>query len=340
MSERGVAVVGAGYWGKNLVRAFSSLGRLRAVCDSNPDALARAQRAVPGVRVVSDLDALWSDDGIGAVAIASPARLHAEQALAAIRAGRDVFVEKPMALRAEDARTVREAAAAGGRILMVGHLMLYHAGVQRLMQMVRDGELGRIYYLYALRVNLGKLRKDENALWSFGPHDLAIILELVGREPETVAARGEGYLQSGVEDVVFVNLRFPDGIMAQVQLSWLDPRKERRLTVVGSRRMAVLDDTQPAEVLRIYDKGFDRPPEYATYGEFLTLRDGDIHVPRINLKEPLLEECSHFLHCIDERAEPRTSGAHGERIVRILEAAQRSLKSGGSPVHLDASSSR
>jgi predicted dehydrogenase len=332
--KSGVAVVGAGYWGKNLVRAFASLGRLRAVCDTDGAALERARGQAPGARMVGDLAEVLADGEIGAVVIASPARLHAEQALAALRAGKDVLVEKPMALDAASARAVRQAAEAGGRILMVGHLLLYHAGVTRLLELARSGDLGRIYYLYAQRVNLGRLRKDENALWSFGPHDLAVILELVGQDPESVAARGEGYLQDGVEDVVFVNLRFPDRTMAQVQLSWLDPRKERRLTVVGSRRMAVLDDTLPGEVLKIYDKGFDRPPDYASFGEFLTLRDGDVHIPRVDLREPLLEECAHFLLCIDTRSEPRTSGAHGERVVRILQAAQRSLESGGAPVRL------
>jgi predicted dehydrogenase len=330
----GVAVVGAGYWGKNLVRAFTSLGRLRAVCDPSPEALARAGRQAPSARPVADFADLLRDPEIGAVVLASPARLHASQALEALAAGKDVFVEKPMALSADDARAVRERAEANGRVVMVGHLMLYHAGVEHLLALARAGELGRIYYLYALRVNLGKLRTDENALWSFGPHDLAVILELVGHEPESVSARGECYLQERVEDVVFVNLHFPDRTMAQVQLSWLDPRKERRLTVVGSRRMAVLDDTAPHEVLRIYDKGFDRPPEYGSFGEFLTLRDGDVHIPRIDLKEPLLAECAHFVHCVDTRAEPRTSAAHGERVVRILEAAQQSLQAGGAPVHL------
>jgi predicted dehydrogenase len=336
VAEPGIAVVGAGYWGKNLVRAFASLGRLRAVCDASPEALARAGRQAPGARLVADFAGLLRDPDVGAFAIVSPARLHAEQALAALHAGKDVFVEKPMALSAADARAMRLCAEEHGRILMVGHLMLYHAGVERLLDLVRSGELGRIYYLYALRVNLGKLRADESALWSFGPHDLAVILELCGQEPETVAARGEGYLQEGVEDVVFVNLRFPDRTMAQVQLSWLDPRKERRLTVVGSRRMAVLDDTVPHEVLRIYDKGFDRPPEYGSFGEFLTLRDGDVHIPRVDLREPLLQECAHFLSCIDTRSEPRTSAAHGERVVRILQAAQRSLESGGAPVRLSS----
>ena len=335
MAEPGICVVGAGYWGKNLVRAFASLGRLRAVCDAGPEALARAGRQAPRARLVPDFGELLRDDSVGAVAIASPARLHAEQALAALAAGKDVFVEKPMALCAADARAMREAAATSGRVLMVGHLMLFHAGVEHLMGLVRSGDLGRIYYLYALRVNLGKLRTDENALWSFGPHDLSVILEMVGQDPESVSARGECYLQEKVEDVVFVNLRFPDRTMAQVQLSWLDPRKERRLTVVGSRRMAVLDDTVPHEVLKIYDKGFDRPPEYGSFGEFLTLRDGDVHIPRIDLREPLLEECAHFLHCVDTRAEPRSSATHGERVVRILEAAQRSLESGGAPIRLD-----
>src|SRR5262249_44664438 len=213
-----------------------------------------------------------------------------------------VRVEKPVALTVADAERITQAAAAAGqRTFMVGHLMLYHPAVHQLRELIRSGELGEIYYLYSLRVNLGRLRKDENALWSFAPHDVSMILDLVGELPVSVAARGQAYLMPPVEDVVFVNLAFGDGPgpqkMAQVQLSWLDPRKERRLTVVGSKKMVELDDVHPTEKLRIYDKGYDRPPEFTQYGEYLTVRHGDIHIPRLQMTEPLEAELAHFLGC-------------------------------------------
>ena len=214
---------------------------------------------------------------------------------------------------------------------MVGHLMLYHPAFLHLSSLVAAGALGRVYYLYALRVNLGRLRSDENALWSFAPHDLSMILSLVAAPPVSVAARGEAYLQPGVEDVVFVNLAFADRTMAQIQLSWLDPRKERRLTVVGSQKMVELDDGHPTEKLRIYDKGYDRPPEFTQYGEYLTLRQGDVHIPRIDMAEPLDLECRHFVDCVRSGAAPRSDGASALRVVELLEAATRSLRAGGQP---------
>jgi predicted dehydrogenase len=210
--------------------------------------------------------------------------------------------------------------------------MLYHAGYERLRQLVRAGEIGDVYYIYALRVNLGRIRHDENALWSFAPHDLSMILDLLEARPITVAARGQAYLQPGIEDVVFLNLAFADLKMAQVQLSWLDPRKERRLTVVGSRKMVEFDDGHPSEKLRIYDKGYDRPPEFTRWGEYLTVRQGDIHIPQLKMSEPLEAECAHFLHCVRTGARPRTDAGHGLEVVRVLEAAQASLRSGGQPV--------
>jgi len=204
--------------------------------------------------------------------------------------------------------------------------MLYHPAVERLRTMIEGGELGDIYYVYSLRVNLGRLRRDENALWSLAPHDISMILHLLGEAPNDVVARGECYLQPGVEDVVFVNLRFPDRKMAQIQLSWLDPRKERRLTVVGSRKMVEFDDAHPTEKLRIYDKGFDKPPAFAGFGDFLTLRQGDVHIPRVDMVEPLAAECQHFLDCIRSGQDPRSNADSGVQVVRVLAAAQASLR--------------
>jgi len=329
-----VAVAGAGYWGINHVRAFSRLSELVAICDPDPEALKRASALAPQARRVASLDEVLADREVEAVVLATPAVAHAAQAMAALAAGKHVLVEKPLSLNPDDAAALAQLARGSRTQLMVGHLMLYHPAYERLRQLVRSGELGDVYYLYALRVNLGRLRRDENALWSFGPHDLSMILDLCQSMPVTVAARGESYLQPGVEDVVFVNLRFADRKMAQVQLSWLDPRKERRLTVVGSKKMVELDDVHPTEKLRIYDKGYDRPPTFTQYGEFLTVRHGDIHIPKLDLAEPLEEECRHFLHCIVEGTPPRSGAEEGLQVVRVLDAAQRSLQSGGAPVNV------
>jgi predicted dehydrogenase len=328
--------VGAGTWGRNYVRNLQALpeSRLLWVCDASEEALARANRTAPGVRVSASLEEVLADGEVEAVVIATNAACHHAHTLAALRAGKHVLVEKPMATSTADAAEMVREAQASSRVLMVGHLMLYHPAVEQLRGIVARGELGRIYYMYALRVNLGRIRRDENALWSFAPHDLSVILELVQAQPETVSARGECYLQKEVEDVVFVNLQFADRTMAQIQLSWLDPHKERRLTIVGSRKMLVFDDSHATEKLRIYDKGFDRPPAFDTFGEYLSIRNGDIHLPHVDLAEPLTTECRHFLRCASEGARPRTSGEDGLQVVRILAAAEQSMRAGGTPVRL------
>ncbi len=333
-----VAVVGAGYWGINHVRTFARLPgcELHLVCDSDPKNLKRAKGLAPAARQTSDFAAVLADPTIDAVVLATPAVLHAEQSIAALRAGKHVLVEKPLALSVSDAMAVKAAADASGRVLMVGHLMLYHAAVLRLREMIQSGDIGELYYLYSLRVNLGKLRQDENAMWSLAPHDISIILYLLGRNPVSVAARGHAYLQPGVEDVVFLNLLFGDGKMAQIQVSWLDPRKERRLTVVGERRMVEFDDSHPTEKLRIYDKGFHRPPEFTQFGEFLTVRNGDIHIPHLDLPEPLNVECRHFIESIVAGTAPRTGAKEGLDVIRVLDAAGRSLKNQGVPVAIEA----
>jgi predicted dehydrogenase len=329
-----IAVIGAGYWGRNYVRTFASLpeAQLAWVCDLDAEARRRATRLAPAARVTDRLEEVLADDSVQAVAVVTNAAHHRAHAVAALRAGKHVLVEKPMSTSVADADEMVRLSEERQRVLMVGHLMLYHPAVERLREIADSGELGRIYYLFALRVNLGRIRSDENALWSFAPHDLSIILHLLRGEPETVWARGECYLQQGIEDVVFVNLQFADRTMAQIQLSWLDPRKERRLTVVGSRKMVVFDDGHATEKLRIYDKGFDRPPEYDSYSDYLSLRDGDIHIPHLDLAEPLAVECRHFLRCVAERAAPRTGARDGLAVVRILAAAERSMRAGGAPV--------
>jgi predicted dehydrogenase len=331
-----VAIMGTGAWGINHVRAFARLkgAEVVAVCDPSPEARGRAQAQAPRARAASDPAEILGDPDIDAVVIATPAVTHAKLAEQALAAGKHVLVEKPLALSGADARAVVAASEQAGKVLMVGHLMLYHPAVDRLRKMVAAGELGTLYYLYAVRVNLGRVRRDENALWSLGPHDVSMILALLGQSPISVSARGGAYLQRNIEDVVFVTLRFASGVLASIQLSWLDPRKERRLTVVGSKKMVELDDAHPVEKLRVYDKGYDRPPEFTEYAEYLSIRNGDIHIPQVSMVEPLEVECKHFLDCIEHGKTPITGGASALEVVRVLEAAERSLAADGAAVEL------
>ena len=234
-------------------------------------------------------------------------------------------------MNVRDAEAVARKGAERGVPVLAGHLLVYHPAVERLRALVQGGELGRVFYLYGLRVNLGQVRKDENALWSFGPHDVSVALYLLGEQPVRVAAHGKSYLQPAIEDVVFLTMEFASGVLAHVQLSWLDPHKERKLTVVGAKKMVVFDDMEPREKLRIYDKGVDRPPEYGSFGESLAIREGDIFIPRIPNVEPLAAELAHFVRAARGLEPPRAGAEDGVRVVRVLEAASRSLARGGAP---------
>ena len=335
--DTAVACVGAGYWGKNLVRVFHRLPGtwLKSVCDADPAIRAGLREQYPDVHIAAEYDQVLGDDEVEAVVLAVPAAQHFSAAKSALEQGKHVYVEKPMTLRSEDAEELVALAESTGRILMVGHLLEFHPSVELLKRLIDEGELGELYYLYSQRVNLGIVRKDENALWSFAPHDLSVMLYLLGQVPDTVSARGECYLQEGVEDVVFVNLHFPDGKMAQLQLSWLDPHKIRKLTIVGSRKMVVFDDVESTEKVRIYDKAAEREG-YESYGDAITLRFGDVVIPHIHMVEPLGLEAQHFLECIKTGQTPRTDGRDGLRVVRVLEAAQRSLSENGAPQPVDA----
>jgi len=326
-----IGVVGAGAWGRNHVRTVAGLaeGELAAVCDTDPKVRERVARQYPGALVTGDVAALLSV--VDAVIVASPAATHAAVALQALEAGKPVLVEKPFALNVRDAEAVAKRGAQKNLPVLAGHLLVYHPAVERLREMVQTGELGRVFYLYGLRVNLGQVRKDENALWSFGPHDVSVALYLLDEEPVRVAAHGKSYLQPAIEDVVFLTMEFASGVIAHVQMSWLDPHKERKLTVVGAKKMVVFDDMEPREKLRIYDKGVERAPEYRSFGESLAIREGDIFIPRIPAVEPLAAELAHFVRAAQGREPPRASAADGVRVVRVLEAASRSLARGGAP---------
>jgi predicted dehydrogenase len=319
-----IGVAGLGYWGPNLARNFAALPGCELVwcCDESEAARARVGRQFPGARLTASLDDLLNDPELDAIALATPVPTHAELATAVLRAGKHCFVEKPLAQSVADAERTVAAAAAAGKVLMVGHLLEYHPGVRKLKELTDAGELGDIYYIYGNRLNLGKVRTDENALWSLGAHDVSVLLALAGEEPTEVSARGESYLHPGVEDVVFCYLRFPSGLAAHLHLSWLDPHKERRFTVVGSRRMATFDDMALEGKVTVYDKGFDEDTH--GYGEYIT-RSGDIFSPRISNAEPLRLECAHFVESIVSGVPPRSDGLSGVRVVRVLERLQRSL---------------
>ena len=331
-----LGVVGAGAWGRNHVRTAAGLAdaELAAVCDTDPKTRERVARQFPGALVTGDVDALLERSD--AVIVASPAGSHAAVARRCIEAGKACLVEKPFALSVRDAEGVAALAAERKVPVLAGHLLVFHAAVDRLRTLIQGGELGKIFYLYGLRVNLGQVRQDENALWSFGPHDVSVALHLLGEAPTRVAAHGKSYLQPKIEDVVFLTMEFASGVLAHVQLSWLDPHKERKLTVVGAKKMVVFDDMEPREKLRIYDKGVDRPPEYGSFGESLAIREGDIFIPRIPNIEPLAAELAHFVR-VARGTEPPRAGAGAEdgvRVVRVLDAASRSLARGGAPEDL------
>ena len=331
-----IAVVGAGAWGKNHIRVFSEMNkvRLKYVCDQDPSKIASLQKAYPQTEMVKDLKPILRDPEVKGVVVASSALSHFPLTKEILMADKDVLVEKPMALSTRDAEEMLKIAEMRERILMVGHLLIYHPVVDRLKEMVASGELGKLYYIYTQRVNLGVIRQDENALLSFAPHDLSVILYLLEEEPVAVTAHGESYIQKGIEDVAFLSLWFSDGKMANIHLSWLDPHKLRRITIVGSKKMVVFDDMEASEKLKVYDKGV-KNLSYDTYGEYLSLRFGDITIPSIKMAEPLRAEAEHFIQTIESRKEPKTGGRDGLKVVKILMAAQESLKKKGIPIRIE-----
>lgn len=335
MNRINIALVGIGNWGSNVFRNFLQLSdaNLVACCDLDEKRLNAVKSQADGIYCSTDLEAVLSKD-IDAVVIATSAIHHFEASKRCLQADKHVFVEKPMALNSREAEELVRLSKQKDKILMVGHLMEYHPAVDKLKEIIQQGQLGEVFYLYTQRVNLGIIRKDENALWSFAPHDISVILYLLNEEPIDVTARGESYIREGIEDVVFVNLRFADRKMAQIQLSWLDPHKIRKITIVGSKKMVVFDDMESMEKIKIYDKGVNYYPRVVSYNESLTLRFGDILIPGLKMIEPLKVECQHFLECIKSSKTPRSDGQDGLRVVKVLEAAQKSLELNGIPVRL------
>ena len=319
-----IGVAGLGYWGPNLARNFAALptAELKWCADPDENARNRIEHAHPGVRTTTDIEDLLNDDALDAIVLATPVPTHAELAIQVLNAGKHCFVEKPLAQSLAEAERAVHAAQQSGQTLMVGHLLEYHPAVTRLKELIDSHELGELYYIYGNRLNLGKLRADENALWSLGAHDVSVVLHLVDEEPVECLAHGACYVREGIQDVVFCYLRFPSGIVAHLHLSWLDPHKERRITVVGSRRMTTFDDMLIEGKLTVYDKGFDE--DTRSWGEYIA-RSGDTFSPRIPSVEPLRIECEHFLECVRTGAQPRSDGHSGLRVVRVLERLQHAL---------------
>ena len=323
MGRPRVALTGHGYWGRNIARNLDALGVLHGVCDVDPAVLEEVAGLYPHARLFTDFAEVLVDPEVDAVALSTGASLHADQSIRAIEAGKDVFVEKPLAVTYRDGARVVEVARGSKQILMVGHLLEYHPAVLKLEAMIRDGELGKLQYIYSNRLNLGKFRREENILWSFAPHDIAVILRLAGEAPIELGATGGAYLQANVADTTVTHMLFESGLRAHVFVSWLHPYKEQKLVVVGSRKMAVFDDRAPdGEKLILHDKGADwdgnRPIARMGNGDF---------VP-IAAQEPLRLEIEHFLDCLETRREPRTDGSSALEVLLVLQTAQRSLMTG------------
>lgn len=332
-----VGQIGLGAWGRNLIRTFYNQRdvTVKIGCDGDPARIEAMSGAFPGITWTMDDSEILENPSVDAVVIATPPASHYDLAYRALKAGKDVFVEKPFVLNLEDGKKLVRLAGESKRILMVGHIMEYHPASRLLKEYIKGDKLGRVYYLYSTRVNLGKVRDIENSLWSFAPHDISLIIYLVDNFPVKVTASGASYLQEKIEDVSFMTMHFSDGMMAHIHVSWLDPHKERKLTVVGSKMMAVFDDAQSSEKIWLYDKGVETRRDYATYGEYLSLRAGDIVIPRVDSKEPLQAECEHFIDCVNNRKQPRSDGYDGLNVLNILTAAQKSMDAGGMPVNIE-----
>jgi len=331
-----VAVVGVGGWGKNLARNYGQIAdaELRYICDLDQAKLDAIKPICRPTMTTSDYQQVLDDPEVDAVVIATTGPTHHPLGMQALEAGKDLYVEKPFAMSCQESRELIAKAEEKNRIVMVGHLLEYHPVVETLKEIIDAGELGDIRYIYTQRLNLGTVRSEENALWNFAPHDISVILYLLGQRPTDVSARGQAYLQPGIEDVMFMVMNFGDKSMGHVHVSWLDPHKTRKITIVGSKRMAVFDDLESTEKLKIYDKGAELNLDYDNYAEYVGLRFGDINIPHIRVGEPLRTECEHFLSCVRTRTTPRSDGYDGLRVTEVLEAADTSIEQGGQPVSL------
>lgn len=332
-----IAVVGCGYWGPNLVRNFSSISecKMKKVCDTDVERLTYIKRLYSEVETVSEFEQVVGAPEIDAVAVATPVRFHFEMAMKSLQAGKHTFIEKPMASSVAECKELIEIAEKKNLILMVGHTFVYSTPVRKIKEIVDSGELGRIQYISARRLNLGLLQKDINVAWDLAPHDISIILYIMNETPVSVNCQGKAHVNPDIEDVTSMTLNFARDGLATIQSSWLDPNKVREITFVGNKKMLVYNDVEPIEKIKIYDKRVDIPSHYDTFAEFqYAYHYGDMHSPYLKLVEPLKVECQHFLDCIRTGRKAQSSGIEGIRIIQILEAASHSLQNGGAEVKL------
>ena len=330
-----IGIAGYGYWGPNLARNFSALpsARLSAVCDLNTERLEHMRKIYPSVDAYTDFDEMLRDADLDAVAIATPLKTHYALAKACLSAGKHVLLEKPMAATSEQCKELNELAKLAGLTLMVGHTYLFSDPVRKIAEIIRSGDIGELRYINCQRLNLGLFKQDINVAWDLAPHDISIILHVMGESPLVVNCQGNAHINPEVEDVTNLSLTFRGKRFATVQSSWLEPRKVRQMTFVGTRKMIVYDDLQPLEKIRIYDVRVECPPHYDSFAEFhYSYHYGDCYIPHIGQSEPLSKMCAHFLQCLEDGAVPDSCGAKGLEIVRILEASTESLRSQGSPV--------
>lgn len=334
--QTSLALIGYGYWGPNLARNLAQLtnAKVTFICDQDATRLEEIGRLYPATRLLTDYKTVINSSEVDAVIIATPAHTHYAIAKEALLAGKHVMVEKPLTVSSAHAEELIEIASGRNKVLMVGHTFEYNPAVRKIKELMDAKQLGDIFYIYSTRVNLGRVQRNLNALWSIAPHDISILLYLLNALPVEVSARGACYLTHNVQDVVFVDLVFPNGISAHIHASWLDPSKVRRMTVVGSKKMVVYDDVADEGKIKIYDKGAYKK-DIAGYGEFqYKLHSGDIHIPKIDMVEPLRNECAHFVECIQENKKPLTDGENGLRVVHVLETAEASLRKNSVPVKL------
>jgi predicted dehydrogenase len=336
--KRGISVIGLGHWGPHYVRIFSQLPGARVVscCDTNPERRKEIAAVFPGVRVTSDPEDIYADDEADAVVVATPASTHFDIAMRCLTSGKDLLVEKPLALMSGQCADLVAAARQRDAVLMVGHTFIYNAGVRKIKDLADAGDLGHIYYLLFTRTHLGLIRDDVSAIWDLAPHDISIASYILGARPEGVSAVGQAFLKDGRQDVAFVTLFYPDDVVANIHVSWIDSNKERRVTVVGSNKRVVFDDLNNLETVKIFEKGISVEKPVSDFGEFqLLLRDGDIISPRIEPSEPLRNMCRHFLECLQTRQEPLTDGVSGLLAVKVIEAIERSLAEKGCYVPIE-----
>lgn len=326
---KNIAVIGGGYWGKNLVRNFHKIGALHTICDTDDKLLAKLKKNYPDVHCEKNFDNILTDKSISGVVISTPASSHYELVKKSLENGKNVFVEKPFTTSLKEAEELAELAQKKKLILMVGFTFLYNSAVRKVKEIIDSGELGDIYYIYSQRLNLGIVRRDVNVWWNLAPHDVSIVNYWLNQKAKSVNGLGVSFIQKGIDDFVSANIKFENGTAAVIHVSWLDPHKIRQMTVVGSKKMIIYDDVSSDMKVQIYDKGIDKFDDFQTFGQFqLIHRAGDIFIPKIDFKEPLEIEAAHFMECIKEGKEPLTSAKKSLPIVQILEAVQNSIKQG------------